>query len=154
MSHRILDVRVLTTSQSPGKIYIFSVEDVTLHIRHSDKQRWSVSVDLIFLKKIHPDVLRYFVLSAIQVQHRRSLQTVLCGTWQTPPEASFEKGYLVCPLSYFRSASLSGLASLWKYSSLTLPPPLSLPSNVCHDITNIRYPKQTAVNGRLFNKHY
>lgn len=98
---------------------------VVMYFWHSNKQLWTVKVDLICLKKMHPDLLRY--CSAIQLQHRHSQQTVLCGTWQTPPEASIEKGYLVCPLSYFRSASLSGLASLWKYSSLTLPPPLSRP---------------------------
>lgn len=93
-----------------------------MQLEHSNKQ---LCICLICLKKLHPDLLRY--RCAIQLKHRHLLQTVLCGTWQTPPEASFERGYLVCSLSYFHSASLSGLASLWKYSSPTLPPPLSLP---------------------------
>lgn len=33
-----------------------------MHFWHSDEQLWSVSVDLICLKKMHPDAFRYFVL--------------------------------------------------------------------------------------------
>lgn len=83
------------------------MHQVLMHFWRSNEQLWTVSVDLIYA--LRRDIL---FCSAVQLQHRHSLQTVLCGTWQTPPEASFEKGYLVCPLSYFRSASLSGLASL------------------------------------------
>lgn len=43
---------------------------------------------------------------AVQLKRRHWMQTVLCGTLQTPPEASFERGYLVCSLSYFHSASV------------------------------------------------
>lgn len=113
---------MLLMSQWPNLLFSEGKDQVEIvQLEHSTKQ---LCVYLICLKKLHPDLLRY--CCAIQLKHRHLLQTVLCGTWQTPPEASFERGYLVCSLSYFLSASLSGLASLWKYSSLTLPPPLSL----------------------------
>lgn len=148
-------VNIVTIAQQAVKL---CQEGIMLHIGG-----WCVSGERTLERFIGFDLPSTFTqtfldilfCSAIQPQHTHSLQTVLCGTWQTPPEAPFEKGYLVCPLSYFRSASLSGLARLWKYSSRILPPPVSLPSHFWQDITCARYPECEEEICCLFNnKHF
>lgn len=147
-------VNIVTIAQQAVKL---CQEGIMLHIG-----RWCVLGERTLDRFIGFDLpytftqtlLDILFCSAIQPQHTHSLQTVLCGTWQTPPEAPFEKGYLVCPLSYFRSASLSGLARLWKYSSRILPPPVSLPSHFWEDTTCARYPKCGQESSCLFNNRH